>query len=488
MSGTYKRLSEDERGAGDAYLDSRDDALPSNTAIQSAEIEKAPASSGYDSYRTSGEWPRSFKSLTQEDHQSSTFRAFINITKCFVGAASLELPWAFMQAGWVFGFLGLLFLALISYYTLWQLARCGHLCVHLDPSNQAPTYPEIGKMAFGRIGMFLTYFGILFAVLGAVGSYFVFIGTTLSSLLCPFSPVLTPTVMTLLTLPVIVLLSWIRAYRFLAPTSIFGVLALLLAVILVLVDGFMNYSIQPIETYPPIQVATIPLYLGNAAFLYLIHIVVLPAEQSMQKRKQFSRAVGASVITVTIVNVVFALLAYFLFGALTQGNVIENLVPGVRKIIVKVALTIDLLATSVLFLLPMFELFERAIWDESRDFGKIKVEILRNVLRSVIVAAACGIALLIPCFSLVTGLSGGLGPTMLGLILPPAFFLRLSWLRGRFKRMNRKKIFEICACVVILFSGFCIFFLSTGFTIEKVIVQGCGSNTTESYCDLRTYA
>ena len=173
-------------------------------------------------------------------------------------------------------------------------------------------------MAFGRIGMFATYFGILFAVLGAVGSYFVFIGTTLSSLLIEFSSVLTPTVMTLLTLPVIVLLSWIRAYRFLAPTSIFGVLALALAVVLVLVDGFMNFKIKPIQSYPLIEPSTIPLYLGNAAFLYLIHIVVLPAEQSMQKRKEFPRAVGWSVFTVTVVNVVFALLAYFLFAACTQ--------------------------------------------------------------------------------------------------------------------------------------------------------------------------
>ena len=51
---------------------------------------------------------------------------------------------------------------------------------------------------------------------------------------------------------------------------------------------------------------------------------------------------------------------------------IENLAEGVRKDIVKVSLTIDLLATSVLFLLPMFELFERAIWDEQRDFGRFK--------------------------------------------------------------------------------------------------------------------
>jgi amino acid permease len=265
---------------------------------------------------------------------------------------------------------GLIAFAVVSYYTLWQLARCGHIVSHLRPNLPAPTYPEIARVAFGKVGMVIAYLGILFGVLGAVGAYFVFIGTTLSTLLCPLSPALTSTVMTLITLPVIVLLSWLRAYRFLAPTSIFGVLALALGLILVLVDGFETQTIQPISKYPLAQPATIPLFLGNAAFVYLIHVVVIPIEQSMQKRKDYPKAVACTTLLVTVGNMVFALLAYFLYGEAAQGNIIENIQPGVRDIIVKVALVIDLVATSALFLLPMFELFESAIWSPA-DVGKV---------------------------------------------------------------------------------------------------------------------
>jgi proton-coupled amino acid transporter len=124
--------------------------------------------------------------------------------------------------------------------------------------------------------------------------------------------------MTAIMLPVIILLSWLRAYRFLAPTSIFGVLALILGVTIVLVDGFRNYSIQPIQNYPKVNWSTIPLFLGNASFLYLIHSVILPTEQSMQKREKYPVVVGMSVGTVTVVNVVFSLLAYFLFASDTK--------------------------------------------------------------------------------------------------------------------------------------------------------------------------
>jgi hypothetical protein len=65
-------------------------------------------------------------------------------------------------------------------------------------------------------------------------------GSTLSSLLIEYSCALTPKVMSALLLPLIVLLSWLRSYRFLAPASILGVLALLMSIIVVLVDGFRS--------------------------------------------------------------------------------------------------------------------------------------------------------------------------------------------------------------------------------------------------------
>jgi hypothetical protein len=74
----------------------------------------------------------------------------------------------------------------------------------------------------------------------------------------------------------------------------------------------------------------------------------------------------------------------------------DNLHPGVLKIIVKVTLTIDLIGSSVLFLFPVFELFERAIWSP-QQLVLFRVQILRNVLRTAIVGAACGVAVGVRC-------------------------------------------------------------------------------------------
>ena len=75
-----------------------------------------------------------------------------------------------------------------------------------------------------------------------------------------------------------------------------------------------------------------------------------------------------------------------------------------------------------------------------------------------------------------------------GAHLATAFFLRLSYMRGRFKRWNRKKIFEVIFCSIILTAGFGIFFLSTGFTIKKVVTEGCGgANATAGMCNYTTH-
>jgi amino acid permease len=88
-----------------------------------------------------------------------------------------------MQAGWLFAMFGLIVLAVMSYYTLVQISKCGHLTTRLSPKDISPTYPEIGNIAFGKVGMIAAYFGIFVMTLGLVGSYFVFIGTSLSSIL-----------------------------------------------------------------------------------------------------------------------------------------------------------------------------------------------------------------------------------------------------------------------------------------------------------------
>ena len=56
----------------------------------------------------------------------------LNITKCFVGAASFELPFAFAQAGTLGSMAGVVFLAVLSSFSLQKLAACSDLVASLE--------------------------------------------------------------------------------------------------------------------------------------------------------------------------------------------------------------------------------------------------------------------------------------------------------------------------------------------------------------------
>ena len=159
--------------------------------------------------------------------QSSFLRTVINITKCFVGAASFELPWAFSKAGLAGSMIGITALALMSSFSLRRLSECPEFS-----RCGATAYPELGREAFGDVGFALAWFGTITMTLGVCGSYFVFISKTLHEL--TGAPTL---LMLFATLFFVGTLSWLKRLKTLAFTSALGVGALVLAVIVVTVHA-----------------------------------------------------------------------------------------------------------------------------------------------------------------------------------------------------------------------------------------------------------
>eukprot|EP00040_Diaphanoeca_grandis_P031636 m.189718 g.189718 ORF g.189718 m.189718 type:complete len:203 (-) comp32385_c1_seq1:1212-1820(-) len=165
---------------------------------------------------------------------SSQTRTFINITKAFVGAASFELPYAFMQAGFLGSIIGVVILALLSQFALTRLAVCGRLV----PNIPYPTYPQVGYQAFGNTGAFVAWFGAIAMSVGVCGSYVVFISSAMTDL----TSLKNQSLWTVIVCAVLIPFSWLRSYKFLAPTSLFGISALVFALAFTISDCFQHYS------------------------------------------------------------------------------------------------------------------------------------------------------------------------------------------------------------------------------------------------------
>jgi hypothetical protein len=424
----------------------------------------------------------------------------IQITKCFIGAASFELPRAFEQAGVVGSVVGILFLAITSSFSLQRLAACSKLLPPQGRQNgENLTYPVLGRCAFGWWGWFISWFGVMAMTLGVCGSYFVFIASTMSSMTS-----YSQTEWLLLTMVTVIILSWMRHLSHLAFTSAFGIAALVMAVSVTCFDASKQHTHKGINDLPMFELDTYPLFLGNAGFLYLISTAVLPLAQNMDTTKNaeskysnlipdghhspygsgidpsFSNAFNSSVLFVTVLNLAFGLYAWKQYGEChgddddecVQSNVIDNLGDGNLAIWVKVLLCVDLLFTSLVFLFPVNEIIEQEYFGPevisrltSRAsmlpsssssyslscplvslFGDLSssLEWKRNASRTLLAMAVAGIAYLVPSFSLLTGLTGGFGNNILGFILP---VYKLGYLYLSIYLYLHRSIYHLCSVV-----------------------------------------
>jgi amino acid permease len=467
------------------------------------------------------------QSNEQKKHAASTLRTAINVTKCFVGAASFELPWAFAEAGVIGGVVGVCFLAVLSSFSLQRLAACSSLVAERqherakvqnrdtyydqggnDESSssgaavevsQAPTYPDVGQEALGLAGKLLAWFGVVAMSLGVCGSYFVFICSTLAQL----TGVGTQTLWVFIVLPLVIVLSWIRHVATFAWTSSFGVLALVVAVIICTVDATVHGHNVTIDwggsgsndTMPLLTLATYPLFLGNAGYLYLISTAILPVSQSMREPTKFGAAFMPSIAFVTVVNVAFGLYAAIRYGGhvcpdgantthtngteldCVSDNVLNNMAPGIPTTLVKWALLVDLLFTTIVFLFPLNEAIEQALlvkllqpapgW---RHFWSSRHTWAVNGLRAGVGVAIAAVALGVPVFSLLTGLTGGFGNNVLGFILPPVFYWRLrgtEYWRAKDKRCSR--VAELLGLAITFVFGLVFLVLTLYFFTKQII-------------------
>jgi len=373
------------------------------------------------------------KTLKSRDTENSSSyeRTVTNLTKCFVGAASFELPWAFMQAGLLGSVVGVTVLATLSSFSLRRLALSGQLALAIEESRGGSnyagviTFPELGMISCGPWGKRAAWFGTVAMSLGTCGSYFVFISSTMQSITSYSFDFWAFGV----ALPVTIALSWLPSLKYLAPTSFLGVCALILSVLFVLIDGYSHTTvigmILTIVPLPAVRVSTFPLFLGNVGFLFLISTAILPISQNMKTPSKFGEAFNSSALIVTVLNIAFGFMALAVFGdcieegaMCTQPNIIDNLHPGTLSTCVKVALSVDLLFTAVIFIVPLDVALER-------EFGVSQSDLKSFLLRAAVPCAIAVVARCVPFFSLLTGLSGGFGNNLLGFILPPIFYYKI---------------------------------------------------------------
>ena len=422
-----------------------------------------------------------------EDHQgTSAFVAFVNITKCFAGASSFELPFALMEGGLIAGTLGTIVFAFLSFASFLTLVECGKLV----RGASRPSLLEVSTAAYGRwLGRGAILFAMSAMTLGVCGTYLDFIGQTISNLVTPHVPWLNKRLCTLGALPFATALSLVRSQRVMAITSVLGIVAVIVGCSFVIYDATTRPDVvwhNPFtsDAYgPAIKWRTYGSFMGNAGYLYLISTAVLPIEQQMKKRKSFKCVLGLSVAFTTVLNVAFAIVAAMAYSTTVVGVedvILLNLRPGVIAACVKIFAATNLLFSYGLFLGPYADSIEKWWFGGGKKLDEdatAKNDLLATLspthsqageeegflrsaslteealapaaapqllppraslvshlavclksagVRIFLCAVTFGVTQAVPDFGLLTGLTGGFGDNMLAFIMTPLLYVKLQ--------------------------------------------------------------
>jgi hypothetical protein len=178
------------------------------------------------------------------------------------------MPWGFQQSGILGGIIVLGIVAWLSFETASMLLISQNTCY--IRFGDVKSYPEIAGATLGSIWAYVVQIATILSCLGGCTGYLIFFGETIGQALAVSSD----TVILGATIPLI-LLSWVRSFRELTVFAVFGVIALIIAVIVLLVDGSQKMSTNGILSVPLFQTKTIGNFVGPATFLFTIHYIIL---------------------------------------------------------------------------------------------------------------------------------------------------------------------------------------------------------------------
>ncbi|XP_072305491.1 vesicular inhibitory amino acid transporter-like [Eucyclogobius newberryi] len=359
-----------------------------------------------------------------------------NVTNAIQGIFVLDLPFALVHSGYL-GLLMLVLSAWVCNYTgrilvscLYEEGHCGGPRVRVRHSYQdiaetccrglCPRCPSLGG---GLVNV-----AQLIELLMTCTLYLVVSTSLLSDSLSGLAvPRLGCSLVSLLFLMPCLLLTDLR------PVSTLSLFCSLAHIIISLLVMFYCLSRAHSWVWSSLSLSVDPeeflVSVGVIIFSYTSQIFLPSLEGSMEDRGQFEAMLSWTHGAACVMKTLFALVCVLTWGGDTSEVITENLIPLLRPLVNMCLLVKALLS----FPLPFYsaaEILQAWILKDTSShpkpgYGRLPFPAL--LLRAALLFCSLLLALLMPRFSLLMGLTGSVTGAAMTLILPCVFHLQLQW-------------------------------------------------------------
>ncbi|KAK5872194.1 hypothetical protein PBY51_012916 [Eleginops maclovinus] len=374
--------------------------------------------------------------LNEEKPKITAWEAGWNVTNAIQGMFVLGLPYAILHGGYLGLFL-IIFAAVVCCYTGKILIAClyeededGRLVrvreSYVDIANAccAPRFPALG-------GHIVNVAQIIELVMTCI--LYVVVSGNLMYNSFPNMPISQKSWAILATVALLPC-AFLKSLKAVSKFSLLCTMAHFVINILVIaycLSRARDWAWDKVKFY--IDVKKFPISIGIIVFSYTSQIFLPSLEGNMQKPSEFHCMMNWTHIAACILKGLFALVAYLTWADATKEVITDNLPSTIRAVV-----NIFLVAKALLsYPLPFFaavEVLEKSFFQDGGRAvfpdcygGDGRIKSWGLALRCTLVVFTLLMAVFVPHFALLMGLTGSLTGAGLCFLLPSLFHLRLLW-------------------------------------------------------------
>lgn len=380
--------------------------------------------------------------LAERPEQGSNFLAYANVVCVVAGTGTLGLPYALKLGGWIG--VGILLLSLImSIYTAILLMKC----LYYNGKYRLESYQEVGRHAFGRIGLIAVWFFHTSIVIGAPVMYLILSGTEIAGL-APNVGLDAKAWIWICAAIVAVPFVAMKTLKEVAVMSVFGALATVVLVAVAVRGSIIDLSNPAYAnvTHDSIVLANLPTTVASISICFGGNVVYMHVEEAMRYPKSWNRVVAAALATCSVLYLATAIPGYLTYGNLAESPILTNLPKDITTKIGTIVIIIHVILAAPILLTSFALEFERLIGITVARRGVVMERVYRSILRLAVVGVCGGIACTVPYFGDFLSLLGALGNCTLIFVLPILCYFKLvGW--------RHLKLYELVWCAFIILIG-----------------------------------
>lgn len=384
-------------------------------------------------------------------HAITAQQAALALFKAIVGPGVLFLPAAVRNAG-------LLSASILSTITgtvsAWSMLLLLDAAKHLRrQGHEISGVGDIGAAAFGAPGRWAVDISIILAQLGFCTAYCVFVGENVQAVIfesfggqpgdrgeaaasCELPGLLGEKVLIyvliLTIMPLMMPFTWIRRIKYFTRSNMVATALVILSTLYMIGIFAIHLALHGPKETQLFRVQGTLTYIGTAMYAFEGIGVLLPVERSMANPDALPTVVCWTIGGACALQVLFASMAYFVFGDDTRSIVTVNLGDGTLSLqgghwaiqAVQVAWVVEVLLTFPLQMLPAARILESTFAAESRSQRKWTKNALRSGLLMVcILVSTVGYTSVDSLVSIV----GAIGCIPLAVVYPALFHFKVHY-------------------------------------------------------------